>query len=124
MNSKQKCPYCNYIFICGFENNPRCPECKKKFAKQFNQGANNVYYNDGSPAIMSDGRFITYRNSTNELTESLRKLNGIASPNEFRTFMQNNANKFMDGEKNYVNSEAQTGPKIACSQGFYQLSKN
>ena len=75
----------------------------------------------GCPALMADGRFITYYNSTNELTDAMMKLNGFKSSNEFRTFMQNNGNLFMNAERNYILKESTCAPKIACSQGWYDL---
>jgi hypothetical protein len=84
-------------------------------------GTNNVYYRDGCPALMSDGRFITYYNSTNELTEAMRKMNGFKSPNEFRTFMQNNADKIMDAERSHIIRQNTCSPTTACSEGWNDL---
>ncbi len=70
---------------------------------------------------MSDGRFITYYNSTNELTEAMRKLNGFSSPNKFRTFMQNNGDKFMDLERRYITNNNTCYPLTACGEGWYDL---
>ena len=84
-------------------------------------GANNVYYKEGCPALMDDGHFITYYNSTNELTNQMQKLNGIRSANQFRTFMQNHGLEIMNSEREYYMREYLCAPKIACSQGFYDL---
>lgn len=123
--TKEECPICHFVFISGFDSEgvSQCPSCKKKFVsnQKLNKGANNVYSKDGCPALMSDGRFITYHNSTNELTETMRKLNGIKSPNEFRTFMQNNGDKFMNAERNYIVKENTCSPATACSEGWYNL---
>lgn len=84
-------------------------------------GGNNVYYPDGCPALMDDGRFITYFGSTNELTETMQKMNGFRSANQFRTFMQNNGQKFMDAERTYQRDTNTCSPQTACSEGWYDL---
>lgn len=124
LHNREECPHCRNVFISGFneDNIKKCPSCKQKFVtKAANRGTNNVYYNDGCPALMSDGRFITYHNSTNELTESMRKLNGIRSPNQFRNFLQKNADLFMNAERNHITKENTCSPATACSQGWYDL---
>lgn len=88
-------------------------------------GGNNVYFKDGCPAIMNDGRFITNYNSSNELTETMRKMNGFKSSNQFRTFMQTNGNLFMETEREYQIKNNTCMPSTACSEGYYNLwSKN
>lgn len=137
LHIKEECPLCHFVFVRGFssEGIKQCPSCKQQFktGQQIDHGkgcsicsnryhgANNIYYNDGCPAIMSDGRFITYYNSTNELTESMRKLNGIQNPNEFRLFMQNNGNLFMNAERNHILKQNTCSPTTACSEGWYNL---
>ena len=137
LHSKEECPQCHFVFVSGFdEQNVRtCPSCKSRFVSgqkmdhgqgcsicsSRHRGSNNVYYKDGCPAIMSDGRFITYYNSTNELTEAMRKMNGFSSANQFRNFMQNNGDLFMNSERNHVIKENTCSPTIACSEGWYNL---
>ena len=87
-------------------------------------GANNVYYRDGCPALMSDGRFITYYNSTNELTEEIRKVNGFSNTNVFRNFMQTNGDLLMASERKYIVNNNTCTPHSACSQGYYDLWAN
>lgn len=138
LHNKLECPNCHANFVTGFdENNIRqCPSCKHKFilgtkidhgtgcsicmAKKKSVSSNTDYRNE-CPALMSDGRFITYYNSTNELTEAIRKSNGIRSPNEFRNFMQKNGDQFMDAERKHIEKENTCSPNIACSQGWYDL---
>lgn len=135
--TKEECPNCHFSFVGGFDpqNIRNCPSCKTKFAsgqkvnhgvgcsicKSRYHGSNNVYYKDGCPAIMSDGRFITNYNSTNELTESMRKLNGFKSANQFRNFMQKNGELFMNKERDYIEKNNTCAPKVACSEGWYNL---
>lgn len=85
------------------------------------RGSNNVYYKDGCPALMNDGRFITYYNSTNELTNQIQKLNGFKSANQFRTFMQTNGSTIMATERLYQIRKNTCMPHVACSQGYYDL---
>jgi hypothetical protein len=84
-------------------------------------GSNNVYYKDGCPALMCDGHFITNYASSNEITEAMRKINGFKSPNQFRTLMQANGEKFMNAERNYQVSHNTCTPKTACSEGWFDL---
>lgn len=84
-------------------------------------GADNVYFKNGSPALMSDGRFITYHNSSNELTEKMRRMNGITNPHEWRAFMQNNGDLFMNTEREFQIKNNVCNTNTACSQGYYDL---
>lgn len=133
LHNREECPRCKHVFIRGFgtDSEVKCPSCAQKFTagQKINNncvnndysGSNNVYYKDGCPAIMSDGRFITNYGSTNELTETMRKLNGIKSPNEFRNFMQKNGDLFMDSERKYITEKNTCSPATACSQGWHDL---
>lgn len=84
-------------------------------------GANNVYFKTGCPAIMNDARFLTNYNSANELTEQMRRVNGFKSANQFRTFMQNNGNLFMNADRNFQLYNNTCAPAVACSEGWYNL---
>jgi len=132
--TKCACPLCRFIFIAGgsISNVVNCPACNLKFKRAFPHsncqgngklygGANNVYFKDDCPALMSDGRFITYYNSSNELTEAMRKMNGFKSANQFRTFMQNNGDLFMASERKYIIDKNTCEPHTACSEGWYDL---
>ena len=137
LHTREECPKCHFVFVAGFDpqNNRVCPSCRSNFisgqkpnhnngcsicANRY-RGSNNVHYKDGCPAIMSDGRFITYYNSTNELTEAMRKMNGFRSANQFRNFMQNNGKLFMNAERNHIVKENTCSPAVACSEGWYNL---
>lgn len=123
--TKEVCPSCHSVFASGFSPTAvrNCPSCKHKFVSgnKKTSGTNNVYYKDGCPAIMSDGRFITNYNSTNELTEAMRKLNGFQCSNEFRIFMQKYGDKIMAAERNHIIKENTCSPQTACSEGWYKL---
>ena len=137
LHTREECPLCHFVFVAGYDPKGarNCPSCKQRYVAgqkpnhgsscsvcaNRNRGSNNVYYADGCPALMSDGRFITYHNSTNELTEAMRKLNGFTSPNEFRRFMQNNGRRFMDAERDYVVKANTCSPNTSCSEGWCKL---
>lgn len=134
LQRREECPSCHYTFIVGYTdtNTYRCPSCRNKFiagqqldhglgcsvCTQRYHGDNNVYHHDGAPALMSDGRFLTNYNSTNELTESIRKLNGIMSPNEFRIFMQQHGNELLNAERDYLLKKNTSQPAVSCSEGW------
>ena len=131
LHTRAVCPDCHFGFISGFdpENKRVCPKCKRVFVSDpqniFNctqyQGCNNAFYKDGCPALMSDGRFITYHNSSNELTENMRKVNNFKNPNEFRRYMQNNGDLFRTAERDFIEKQNSCYPTKACSQGWYDL---
>lgn len=137
--NKEECPMCHYTFVRGYDATSaiKCPSCKETFVSgqkinhgsdcqvcQSRFGCNNQFYKDGCPPLMSDGRFITYHNSTNELTEAMRKMNKIDSPNAFRNFMQNNGNLFMNAERDHIVKNNSCTPSMACSEGWYNLWEN
>jgi hypothetical protein len=135
--NKDECPLCHFVFVSNatVPGARQCPGCRRRFMTgqridhgkscstcNFRyRGGNNVYYKDGCPALMSDGRFITYYNSSNELTEAMRKMNGFRSANQFRTFMQVNGDLFMASERNWLMRENTCAPTTACSEGWYDL---
>ncbi|BCS83053.1 Zn-finger domain-containing protein [Cotonvirus japonicus] len=144
--TKQKCPKCQLSFMHGFDDSiwRKCPACKNIFNHDLsrdvtnsclgnNCGSRNTFYGDNyllkgshkntnaGPALMSDGRFITNYNSSNELTETMRKLNGVRNPNEFRNFMQKHGNKLIDAERKHIHNKNISHPNIACSEGWYDL---
>lgn len=146
LHSKEECPNCHSVFTVGFDpsNLRKCPSCNKQFYTGQNinhgsgcsiclarsnknngigahTGSNNIHFREQCPALMSDGRFITYYNSSNELTENLRKMNGIISPNEFRNFMQKHGDQFMKAERDHVVASNTCSPKTSCSEGWQKL---
>jgi len=143
MHSREECPGCHHVFVSGYDsdNRRRCPSCKKRFIsgqiinhgdgcsicahrmlskQRLGCGSKSASLAD-CPPLMSDGRFITYYNSSNDLTEAARKINGIRNPNEFRTFMQNNGDKFINAERNYFDKNNRCRPTVACSDGWCRL---
>lgn len=78
-------------------------------------GTNNIYYFKGCPALMSDGRLVTYHNSANDLTEDIMKFSGIKNYHQFRNFMQNNGVNLMNSERVYHMNKNLCFPNIACS---------
>lgn len=136
LQKKEDCPKCHFLFIAGFayDNTVECPKCKFIFisgkkinhsnctiCKNQSKGSDNIWYRSGCPALMSDGHFITYYNSSNELTNDMMKINGFTDPNKFRIFLQNNGKQFMDMERNNVVRQNTCTTSSACSQGWYDL---
>jgi hypothetical protein len=135
--TKEECPKCHSVFIVGFDksNSRCCPSCghvffldkEKKHRSRCSiysnrhNGSNNIHYQDGCPAIMSDGRFVTYYTPTNELTSIMMKINDIHDPNEFRRFMQKNADFIINMERDYILKKNICSPTIGCSQGWNDL---
>ncbi len=132
LHSKEQCPQCHFNYIAGYEENNirRCPSCKYKYNNDnkcstntlLNKGLNNTYYNYGCPALMSDGRFITYYNSTNELTECMRKLMDSKVLTHFVILCKKNANEFMNAERKYQENINTCNINTACSEGWYDFS--
>jgi len=71
---------------------------------------------------MSDGRFATYYNSSNELTEALMKANGFADANKFRNYLQDNAVNFINSERKLLYNNNICHPNITCSENWHELS--
>ena len=114
-----KCSYCHNPNIGDYSNNKVvCPSCS-------HTNTNNNYIlntnKNNCPALMSDGRFITYYGSSNELTEAMRNVNGFKNPNEFRIFMQKNGDQLMNAERNHIFKENVCVPNLACSEGWHKL---
>jgi len=133
LHTREMCPNCHFVFVSGYDPDDirQCPSCHQKFISKSmpnnchsnttNRGANNVYYRDQCPALMSDGRFLTDYNSTNELTNAMRKKNGFQSSNQFRIFMQTNGDLFMNAERKHLLNKNTCQTNIACSEGWYDL---
>lgn len=96
-------------------NSKKCPQ------KSPYSGLNNIYFKDGCPALMSDGRFLTNYTSANELTEIIKRSNGFTNMNQFRNFMQNSADSIIDVERQLKLKENTCSTNIACSEGWYNL---
>lgn len=103
-----------------------CPSCHSSFRSKNHQkrenvaGCNNIYKNN-CPALMSDGRFATYYNSANELTEALMKSNGFLDSNKFRSYLQDNAINFINNERKLLHENNSCYPNITCSESWYDL---
>lgn len=105
-----------------FSDAQKVPNASKIYLTNFRQeGANNVYKN--CPAKMSDGRFITRYEPANDITNALRTINGIQSTNQFRRFMQNNADVIMATERSYLEKTYSCHPNTVCSEGYYWLNR-
>ena len=87
-------------------------------------GANNVYFNDGCPALMEDGRFLTNWRSSSEVTNEMGIFNNLQNSNEVRAFLQNNGLNLMREQRAYLAQTNSCTPGTACSEGYYDLWNN
>ena len=84
--------------------------------------SNNVYHN--CPPLMSvGGGFITYNNSTNELTGRIKQANGITSSNHLRTYMQKNGETIMENERRFHVKNNNCDPNLTCSEGYWYVNQ-
>jgi hypothetical protein len=63
---------------------------------------NNRYFNNGCPPLMQDARFITTYYDKRFLDQEIRKINNIDNAYTYKCFLQNNANKIINNERNYI----------------------
>lgn len=123
------CPDCNLSFITGYEHTKspsliKCPGCKYVFESKrtaLHNGGDNIFFKDNCPAMMSDGRFLTMYDSTNEITENMRKKLGIDNTNVFRNVIQDNANKIIESDTKNLYSNNSCTPSFSCSEGWAKL---
>lgn len=112
------CPHCQNSIVVG---NPNWIHTERASALPMTNpetGTNNIYWRDGCPALMSDGRFITYHYPTNELTNALQKAHNFRSANEFRTFMQKHGDQLMLANRQLVHDQNTCRPSMACSDAW------
>lgn len=55
----------------------------------------------GCPAMMSDGRFLTDFRSATTVNEHLKYINGLGNHTDYRMFLQKNAGKLIENEREY-----------------------
>lgn len=60
------------------------------------------FYNE-CPAKMEDARFLTDYRSSNTREQYIKSLNGIVRTDEYRSFLNENAEKIIDAEWAYLN---------------------
>lgn len=65
----------------------------------------NVY--DGCPAVMSDGRFLTDWNGATRRNEYVKHINSLVRDDDYREFLQHNAEDIMNREWSYLKNENQ-----------------
>jgi hypothetical protein len=62
----------------------------------------NRYYNYGCPALMQDARFITNYMDKRKFDQHIRTINNIVSAQDYKNFLQNNAEVLMNREQEYL----------------------
>jgi len=114
---------------CGNDvSSERCLRCSafmknlsSRREKRIKTNTNNVYYDDGCPALMEDGRFITNWRPSNEITEEIGTWNNIGNSNQLRLFLQTNGTNLLKKQNSYLTQNNSCQSKTACSEGYYDL---
>lgn len=122
------CPLCKSKHVTNrIDGLVDCKSCKKIFIKDYNKnptatGSNNVYYDQGLPALMSDGRFITNYKSSREITDDMIRKYKLKNSTDARKFLQKNGRSIIksDLDTNWFDYN----PKISCSQGWSNYITN
>ena len=68
-------------------------------------------YRHNCPALMSDGRYLADWRTANTREQFNKAMNGFTNDNEFRVFMQLNAEKIIDNEWNMMRKNQSCNPK-------------
>lgn len=68
------------------------------------------FYKD-CPAKMSDGRFLADHRSTNVRDQYIKTINGIVRDDDYRKFLQDNAEKIMQKERKILKEQNSCKPK-------------
>lgn len=64
----------------------------------------------GCPAKMEDGRHLTDYRSANAREQYIKTMNGFYRDDDYRIHLQENANKFMDTEWNFMSTQQACKP--------------
>jgi hypothetical protein len=75
----------------------------------------NRYHCYKCPPLMSDGRFITNYTPRRSFEQYIRNLNNINTAQEYKTFLQTNANNIMANEQKFYNDSNTCNVNGACS---------
>jgi hypothetical protein len=62
----------------------------------------NRYFKNGCPALMQDARFITNYTESRIFEQFIRKTNNIGSAQDYKRFLQDNADTIMQREREYL----------------------
>lgn len=63
----------------------------------------NRYYQQGCPARMHDGRFITNYNRLSIFEQYIKNINNISSAQDYKKFLQKNGDILINNERAYYN---------------------
>jgi hypothetical protein len=77
-------------------------------------GMDNIYWKQGCPALMSDGRLLTNYNRGRIIDQSIKTINKIESAQEYKYFLQNNGENIINNERDYINKKTTCSPNNAC----------
>jgi len=65
----------------------------------------NRYFPQGCPALMSDGRLVTNYVDSHVFNQYIAKTNKKKTSNQYRDFLQKNANSIMNRERAYFSEK-------------------
>jgi hypothetical protein len=71
----------------------------------------------GCPAKMNDGRYLTDHRTANTRNQHIKFINNISDTNNYRLFLQSNAEKIMDAEFKYMNTTFGCKPPVCIFNG-------
>jgi hypothetical protein len=125
--NKIECLNCKNSFYVGVKPQQQiiCPVCKKEIKILRHQnGENNIYFQSGCPAVMSDGRFLTNHKSTHQLSHMMMKRNGIDDHHRYRHFLQKNGEQIMKSDITYQLKKNTCQFPYGCSEEWNRKIKS
>lgn len=85
-----------------------------------NIAKNNVYVQ--CPAISYSGRHSTIHTRTHELAYNHMMGENIKNSNEYRLFLQNNAEQLINADRQYINNSFVCERQKGCSAGYQSIN--
>ena len=85
----------------------------------------NRYFNYKCPPLMNDGRFITNYMESRVFEQYIRNINKLDSAQDYKNFLQNNAESIMEKERTFAESNNKCTLNEACPAiGTYSPALN
>lgn len=74
----------------------------------------NRYFKNNCPPLMQDGRFMTSYIESRVLEQFIRNVNNLQSAQDYKIFLQNNAETIMEREKTYAENTSRCSINGQC----------
>lgn len=84
----------------------------------------NRYYCHNCPPLMQDARFITNYTPRRTFEQYIRNLNNIDSSQNYKLFLQQNANNILNNERKYLNENNTCNVNGKCVECCDKLMNN